>query len=231
MRPAQHRAMPDSPRPTLLPSRAISTLTARGPSHPIPIRMWSATTAPGDDSPAFALVGAYVEPPAGIEPATPSLPWNHQEPLCGSPFSQVGLDRRGGRYRFFFDEVMRSLPSGVLGAVGALQSLQESRDAQLVRHPAARRSGDLAVDVEHVEKGVSPCRGSGAPPTGPTPCRWLPGSRKLQRLKVAVVEACGEGFDLDLAVATQSQPRSGALLDEGESLERRSRACRPERGR
>jgi hypothetical protein len=24
--------------------------------------------------------------PAGIEPATPSLPWNHQEPLCGTPF-------------------------------------------------------------------------------------------------------------------------------------------------
>jgi len=35
-----------------------------------------------------------VQPPAGIEPATPSLPWNHQEPLCGPPFPQVTLDRQ-----------------------------------------------------------------------------------------------------------------------------------------
>src|SRR5215203_289349 len=27
-----------------------------------------------------------VEPPAGIEPATSSLPWNHREPLCEPPF-------------------------------------------------------------------------------------------------------------------------------------------------
>src|SRR5918996_1901428 len=48
-----------------------------------------------------------VEPPAGIEPATPSLPWNHQEPLCGPPFSQVAPTARlklwvlvGPRYAF-----------------------------------------------------------------------------------------------------------------------------------
>jgi hypothetical protein len=58
--------------------------------------------------PAFPLVSAYVEPPAGIEPATPSLPWNHQEPLCGPPFPQVTPDRRGRSYRFSFGEVMRS---------------------------------------------------------------------------------------------------------------------------
>src|SRR5918996_3895721 len=52
-----------------------------------------------------------VEPPAGIEPATPSLPWNHQEPLCGPPFPQVAPDRRGRSYRFSFGEVMRSLPA------------------------------------------------------------------------------------------------------------------------
>jgi hypothetical protein len=50
-----------------------------------------------------------VEPPAGIEPATPSLPWNHQEPLCAPPFSQVAADRWCRSYRFFSDEVMRSL--------------------------------------------------------------------------------------------------------------------------
>ena len=49
--------------------------------------------------PAFALVIGLVEPPAGIEPATPSLPWNHQEPLCGTPFPQLTPDRRGQSYR------------------------------------------------------------------------------------------------------------------------------------
>jgi hypothetical protein len=75
MRPAQNRAIPDTPRPKALLSRTISALTARARRIPIPLRMGSATTAPDDDSPAFALVRAYVEPPAGIEPATPSLPW------------------------------------------------------------------------------------------------------------------------------------------------------------
>src|SRR5215216_7586263 len=36
--------------------------------------MWSAATARDGDSPAFPLVRAGLEPPAGIEPATPSLP-------------------------------------------------------------------------------------------------------------------------------------------------------------
>jgi hypothetical protein len=36
-----------------------------------------------------------VEAPAGIEPATPSLPWNHREPLCGTPFPQLAPDRKG----------------------------------------------------------------------------------------------------------------------------------------
>ena len=51
-----------------------------------------------------------VEPPAGIEPATPSLPWNHREPLCEPAFSQVALDRKGRSYRFSLGEGMRSLP-------------------------------------------------------------------------------------------------------------------------
>jgi hypothetical protein len=54
------------------------------------------------------LVSMGVEPPAGIEPATPSLPWNHQEPLCEPPFPQVTPDRRSQSYRFSFDQGMRS---------------------------------------------------------------------------------------------------------------------------
>jgi hypothetical protein len=52
--------------------------------------------------------------PAGIEPATPSLPWNHWEPLCGSPFSQVRLDRWCQSYGFSFSEGMRSLSGRTL---------------------------------------------------------------------------------------------------------------------
>ena len=48
-----------------------------------------------------------VESSTGMEPTTPSLPWNHQEPLCGPPFPQVAPDRRGQSYRFSLDEGMR----------------------------------------------------------------------------------------------------------------------------
>jgi hypothetical protein len=50
---------------------------ATGQSRRIPTRevLSSAQPAPNaDNRPAFPLVRAYVEPPAGIEPATPSLP-------------------------------------------------------------------------------------------------------------------------------------------------------------
>jgi hypothetical protein len=40
---------------------------------------------------------------------TSSLPWNHQEPLCGTPFPQVASDRRRQSYRFSFGEHMCSL--------------------------------------------------------------------------------------------------------------------------
>jgi len=52
--------------------------------------------------------------PGGIEPPTPSLPWNHREPLYGWLFPQVTPDRPGQSYRFSFSEVMRSLSSHVL---------------------------------------------------------------------------------------------------------------------
>jgi hypothetical protein len=70
--------------------------------------------------PAFALVRGGVEPPAGIEPATPSLPWNHREPLCGTPFPQVTSDRQGRSYRFSFGEVMGSVSSLRMAIVAPL---------------------------------------------------------------------------------------------------------------
>jgi hypothetical protein len=97
-----------------LVSVATSTGGTIDQSDRIPTRevVSSVQPAPGaDNRPAFPLVSACVEPPAGIEPATPSLPWNHQEPLCGPPFSQVTPDRSGRSYRFSFGEVMCSSPS------------------------------------------------------------------------------------------------------------------------
>jgi hypothetical protein len=81
-----------------------------------------------------------VEPPAGIEPATPSLPWNHQEPLCGTPFPQVAPDRKGRSYGFSFAEVMRSLSSHAMP-----WAVRGDRNASLADHegtrPAARQEG------------------------------------------------------------------------------------------
>jgi hypothetical protein len=57
-----------------LVSRAIGAQRRADPSHPIPLRMWPAARARDGDSLAFLLVRACMEPPAGIEPATPSLP-------------------------------------------------------------------------------------------------------------------------------------------------------------
>jgi hypothetical protein len=45
----------------------------------------------------------------GRPPATPSLPWNHREPLCEPPFPQVTPDRQGRSYRFSCGKVMCSL--------------------------------------------------------------------------------------------------------------------------
>src|SRR4029450_2027397 len=42
---------------------------------------------PDGNCPEFVLVIGLVEPPAGIEPATPSLPWNHRKPLVEPPSS------------------------------------------------------------------------------------------------------------------------------------------------
>ena len=44
--------------------QAISALTARGPFASHSNTDVVGYNGPGDDSPAFALVGAYVEPPA-----------------------------------------------------------------------------------------------------------------------------------------------------------------------
>jgi hypothetical protein len=90
---------------------------------------------PGSELTSVCAGQPGVEPPAGIEPATPSLPWNHQEPLCGWSFSQVALDRRGRRYRFSFGEVMRSLRGCLRVAQGA------GRAPGASARPAWRRRG------------------------------------------------------------------------------------------
>jgi hypothetical protein len=63
---------------------------------------------------AFPLVIFGCGAPRRNRTGDPSLPWNHQEPLCGPPFPQLAPDRRGRSYRFSFGEVMRSLVSHVV---------------------------------------------------------------------------------------------------------------------
>ena len=57
-----------------------------------------------------------VEPPGGIEPPTPSLPWNHREPLCGPPLPQLTPDRKGRSYALSSPAVMRSVEGKSLSA-------------------------------------------------------------------------------------------------------------------
>ena len=60
--------------------------------------MWSATTASDGDPPAFALVSLGVEPPAGIEPATPSLPWIGGQAPCYPASLQLARHRKWQSY-------------------------------------------------------------------------------------------------------------------------------------
>ena len=98
------------PEPERLTREVLSIRHAPVQHHPNATQTSVArsTGTPDAQLTAFPLVSPCVEPPAGIEPATPSLPWNHQEPLCGPPFPQLTPDRSGQSYRFSFGEVMRS---------------------------------------------------------------------------------------------------------------------------
>jgi hypothetical protein len=58
-------------------------------SKRIPHRMRSASPTRTTPDQRFRWSVPMWSPPAGIEPATLSLPWNHQEPLCGTPFPQL----------------------------------------------------------------------------------------------------------------------------------------------
>jgi hypothetical protein len=129
--------------------------------------------------PAFLLVRTGVEPPAGIGPATPSLPWNHREPLCGPPFPQVTPDRRGRSYRFSFGEGMRSLPpwpdplgqAGIIPAVSGLAptvtltgaAIHDRRSSNPMIDPA--RSGPFQARTSCWRLGPRPGGSSAA--TGP----------------------------------------------------------------
>ena len=74
-------------------------------------------------------------------PVNASLPWNHQEPLCAAPLSQVTPDRRGRSYRFSFDEVMRSLQ--------AMCRSSSRRHRALVEAPVHHRLDAAAGQLEY----------------------------------------------------------------------------------
>jgi hypothetical protein len=154
-------------------------MARRPESTSLPTRQAGCWTRPG----LLVWGGA----PAGIEPATPSLPWNHQEPLCGRSFSQVVPDRQGRSYWFSFGQVMRSLklhPGRVVQATPRKQrrpatdtrarwrtncgaSCQQARATTLSRLqpaglPRIRALGDVEADEGQLHPGAG--RGSGDGP-------------------------------------------------------------------
>jgi hypothetical protein len=129
---------------------------------------------PTPRQPAFPLVRAYVEPPAGIEPATPPLPWNHQEPLCEPPSSQVTLDRRCRSYRFSLGEVMRSL-SGYAADEPVHHRRRPQRPAPAQPRPPAKER--ITKTDPSATEGRAPPTGAGRPPPRSAPARswsWSP---------------------------------------------------------
>jgi hypothetical protein len=100
--------------------------------------------------------GFVVEPPAGIEPATPSLPWNHREPLCGTPFPQITPDRQGQSYRFSFSEVMRSLSSHALIVADASDNpARDHKPGRLPTHPGIYLHRRPTTTLPHIFSVVS----------------------------------------------------------------------------
>jgi hypothetical protein len=79
-------------------------------------------------------------PPESNRRPHPYLPWNHREPLCGPPFSQVTPDRKGRSYRFSFGEVMRSQICGLLSSGQADHNSRLQKRSQPVHHEGCRRS-------------------------------------------------------------------------------------------
>jgi hypothetical protein len=109
-----------------------------------------------------------VEPPAGIEPATPSLPWNHREPLCESPFPQLAPDRRGRSYRFSFGKGMRSPSNHELPLLAQAISRQRTR-AQPTFLPLSTsrsQSGDAPSSAGSMTGHRARTSRPGRPPTG-----------------------------------------------------------------
>ena len=81
----------------------------------------------------------------------PSLPWNHQEPLCGTPFPQVTPDRRGQSYRFSFSEVMRSLSSHALIVADASDNpAGDHKPGRLPTHPGIYLYSRPTTTLPHI---------------------------------------------------------------------------------
>jgi hypothetical protein len=126
-----------------------------------PIGMRPAVTPKTTTDLAFRLVIHLVEPPAGIEPATPSLPWNYREPLCGTASPQVTRDRRCQSYAFSRRDVLRS-PNSLWTAAdaqatprcrtpdpGAAQSVECTSSSGGGRVVLARCSCSATVGAQH----------------------------------------------------------------------------------
>jgi hypothetical protein len=150
-----------------------------------------------------------VEPPAGIEPATPSLPWNHREPLCGPPFPQVAPDRTCRGYRFSFGEVMRSPSRHVWSSSPCPEGRVEQAQAEGEAEPGGvglvaghRNDGRLSPgdDSRHRRDPRRLVNGS---PT--CPMCW-PADRAAPSVPSDGLDRCAQGEARPIASASRPEP-------------------------
>jgi hypothetical protein len=196
MRPAQTRAFRILHDQRCCSAGLLALPRRADPSHPIPLRMRSATTALDGDSPAFPLVRACVEPPAGIEPATPSLP-----SMVG-PFG----GQRGTSLRSIELQVAGLIDDREMGCCEAVRGAAAGKS--LARSPVGCPVV-AGLRLPRVEaRALGPPAGLDRCSQGSTQC-W-------QHLACAVAEARGRQAPLGLTllwVASPSAARGGERID------------------
>ena len=79
------------------PTTVTAIPTPETTSQTVYMLSWPLRPCEGTGPSAFPLVRVLLVGATGFEPVTPSVSAKHREPLCDTPFSQVGSDRRCGR--------------------------------------------------------------------------------------------------------------------------------------
>jgi hypothetical protein len=122
------------------------------------------------DDQRFRWVNPVWSPP-GIEPATPSLPWNHQEPLCGPPFpssrSTVEPNVIGSPWRSYaLSQALGGDPCELLQRLATIGGLADDLHVGFAVEEATQPFAHDLVIVDHQDVTV---RWEGGVIAGPGP--------------------------------------------------------------